>query len=36
MSFVEKDVIIKDVDEAIQNIYDNKKLNKLLEDDSFI
>lgn len=34
MEFVEKDVIIKDVDEAIQNIYDNKKLNKLLEDDS--
>lgn len=34
MCFVEKDVIIKDIDEAIQNIYDNKKLNTLLEDDS--
>lgn len=34
MCFVERDVIIKDIDEAIQNIYDNKKLNTLLEDDS--
>jgi len=34
MSFVDKDIIIKDIDEAIQNIYDNKKLNKLLEDES--
>jgi hypothetical protein len=34
MCFVEKDVIIKDIDEAIQNIYDNKKLNTLLEDDT--
>lgn len=34
MCFVEKDLIIKDIDEAIQNIYDNKKLNTLLEDDT--
>ena len=34
MEFLEKDVVINDIDEAIQNIYDNKKLNKLLEDNS--
>ena len=32
MEFLEKDIVINDIDEAIQNIYDNKKLNKLLED----
>ena len=34
MEFLEKDTVINDIDEAIQNIYDNKKLNKLLENDS--
>ena len=34
ISFVEKDLLIKDIDECIQNIYDNKKLNTLLENDS--
>ena len=32
MDFIEKDLLIKDIDECIQNIYDNKKLNSLIED----
>ena len=34
MNFLEKDLIIKEIDQAIDNIYDNKKLNSLMDDDS--
>ena len=30
MDFIEKDTMINDIDECIQNIYDNKKLNLLI------
>ena len=34
MDFLEKDTLISDIDECIQNIYDNEKLNSLMEDES--
>lgn len=34
MDFLEKDILIKDIDECIQNIYDNKKLNLLMDGES--
>ena len=34
MDFVEKDKLISDIDECIQNIYDNEKLNSLMDDES--
>lgn len=34
LDFLEKDILIKDIDESIQNIYDNKKLNTLMENKS--
>lgn len=34
MQFLEKDTLISDIDECIQNIYDNEKLNSLMEDES--
>ena len=34
MSFIEKDVLIDDIDECIQNIYDNKILNSLMKYDT--
>tara|TARA_B110000285_G_C15094338_1_gene601005 strand:- start:1040 stop:1597 length:558 start_codon:yes stop_codon:yes gene_type:complete len=32
MSFIEKDIIISDIEECIQNIYDNKILNGIMTD----
>ena len=32
MEFLEKDTLIRDMDDSIQNIYDNKKLNSLIEE----
>lgn len=34
LKFIEKDLLIKDIDDSIQNIYDNKKLNILMEKNS--
>tara|TARA_Y100000817_G_scaffold297903_1_gene274605 strand:+ start:376 stop:990 length:615 start_codon:yes stop_codon:yes gene_type:complete len=34
MEFLEKDTLINDIEECIQNIFDNKKLNSLMDEDN--
>ena len=34
MNFIQKDIMIRDIDDCIQNIYDNNNLNSLMEDDT--
>ena len=34
MGFLEKDILINDIEECIQNIFDNKKLDSLMDEDN--